>query len=816
MGIGGSKPLPGESFTCKEKVPIEKEYGILKHKASGNCIYGDGDNIYYNNECDIKDKKAKWKFITSLSSDEQNEPNAERTPEGYYLIQNEKSNKCIDADGGRVYFGGCAAGNDFMNWKPIKATDGHWILQHKASGKCIDSNGNDIYFGGCAEGNDFQNFDIPGNTSGVYRYDLKKGEKKALMRRYPNEAVADSWDTNWRKAITAGDDGKIPSSYTCALLKRDEPMNKNVKYKTLLGYEWKETGGGNCYDYRNKGYDKKNPGELCKRECDKIDNCVGYVDGWWGCCTKHGVLKNESMIDYKDGKFYVKNDYPSDFRFKNEKPIVFFTECGYEGDKYEFFIGEYEDLGKMSVPIGGKDGRRKLPKLESIEIPEGYTVRIYSLPNFKGANLLLGYDRRNPKYSLLELFKEHFAMGWGMQQAAMGMAMGMGQAMGQAIQRNEQNAESNRQAGININTETRGWEEFFTYDPTLATGEPFRFDFTLQKLRDLFNDETILENEKIVKFNDYFKDFYNEMKISQQGKNNLYYEMMNLVLNNNKILNLNVECLSDIDFDIPIQSIKIFKNQRYNRIETFEARKNYRKEIELYSECDYTGYKFSISLSDITNREPDKEFTINDLTAYGIKDNEINSIKIPNGLGIALYEKKNFTGSFVSISNDIPCLDSLNFLKEASSLKVWIRDKKIYETPGRIRHYQSGKCLNVEPALPSYWGFDNRPLAFSTDCDEFKIINGVKNNDSMLFKVVKINGQPRLVNGDKCLVLPTGSSNFGFGDCSVGVIVDLQKDKDGHYVYKINNNVYLDGDPNQSKTYTNGGTNDFTAWTPPL
>jgi hypothetical protein len=61
MGIGGSKPLPGDSFRCKEKVPIEKEYGILKHKASGNCIYGDGDNIYYNNECDIKDKKAKFK-----------------------------------------------------------------------------------------------------------------------------------------------------------------------------------------------------------------------------------------------------------------------------------------------------------------------------------------------------------------------------------------------------------------------------------------------------------------------------------------------------------------------------------------------------------------------------------------------------------------------------------------------------------------------------------------------------------------------------------------------------------------------------------
>ena len=811
MGIGGSKPLPGDSFRCKENIPIEDEYGILKHKVSGKCMYGDGNNISYDN-CDIKDKKANWKLVPSVE-------------EGYYLIQNEKSNKCIDSNGEGVYFGGCAADNDFTNWKPLKATDGHWILQHKATGKCIDSDGERIYFGGCAEGNDFQNFDIPGNTSGVYRYDLKKGEKKALMRRYPNEAVADSWDPKWREKTTIGADNKVPSSYRCALLKRGEPMNKNVQYKTLLGYEWKETGGGNCYDYRNKGYDKKNPGELCKKECDTLDNCVGYVDGWWGCCTKHGVLKNEAMIGYKNGKFYVKNDYPSDFRFKNEKPIEFYTECGYEGDKYEFFIGEHEDLGKMAVPIGGKDGRRKLPKLESIKIPEGYTVRIYSLPNFKGANLILGYDCRNPNYSLIELFKEHFSFMQQIQQQMQQMQLQTGtqnniqqkiqqqmqQQIQQVVQQVQTGTQNNIQQNININTETREWEELFTYDPTLATGEPFKFEFTLQQLTDLLKDDTILEDEKIVKFNEFFNKFYTAMKMTPKDKEKLYYEMTNVVLNNTKIKNLDIECLSDIGFDIPVQSIKIFKNERYNRIEINEARKNYRKEIELYTECNYEGYKFSIPLSDLASIDKGSEFMIPDLSLYGITDNEISSIRIPDGLAIALFEKKNYDGLFISIYDDIQCLDWLNFSKEASSLKVWIRDKKYFKNEwGRIRHFQSGKCLNVEDAIPGLWGFDNRPLAFTENCDI---------NDNTLFKIVDLNGKPKLKNkgSDQCLNALKGDI-FGFSNCDAGAVVDLHKGIVGNYVYKINDQSTLDGDPNQSKTYKGNFdiNNGFMNWTPPL
>jgi hypothetical protein len=289
-----------------------------------------------------------------------------------------------------------------------------------------------------------------------------------------------------------------------------------------------------------------------------------------------------------------------------------------------------------------------------------------------------------------------------------------------------------------------------------------------------------------------------------------------MCLNNTKIENLNIECLSDIGFDIPIQSIKIFKNQRYNPIvDNVEKYSNYyRNEIELYTECDYEGYKYSISMSDLAGIDPNSEFMIPDLSSYGITDNEISSIRIPDGLAIALFEKKNYGGLFISIYDNIPCLDSFGFSKEASSLKVWSRDKKYFNNWGRIRHYQSGKCLNVEAAAPNIWGFNFRPLAFTENCDI---------NDNTLFKITDVNGAPALQNksSDNCVAFM--GENFAFLDCKHRNPVELQKGRDGHYLYKINKrNMYFDGDPNQSKTYVYSGTEEqarahgFTNWTPPL
>jgi hypothetical protein len=121
----------------------ESVYSIIKHKATGRCLDGNGNNLYFG-DCNKDNPYQNWK--------------PEPTTDGYNNIRHSKTNKCIDGNGNNLYFGDCNKDNSYQNWKLIPAENGFFNYQHKASGKCLDGNGGNLYFGNCESGNYYQNY----------------------------------------------------------------------------------------------------------------------------------------------------------------------------------------------------------------------------------------------------------------------------------------------------------------------------------------------------------------------------------------------------------------------------------------------------------------------------------------------------------------------------------------------------------------------------------------------------------------------------------------------------------------------------------
>nr|WP_315221768.1 carbohydrate-binding protein [uncultured Flavobacterium sp.] len=81
----------------------------------------------------------------------------------------------------------------------------------------------------------------------------------------------------------------------------------------------------------------------------------------------------------------------------------------------------------------------------------------------------------------------------------------------------------------------------------------------------------------------------------------------------------------------------------------------------MYKDCNYAGYAVSL---------PVGNYTLGDLQAKGILDNDISSLKVQNGYEVVLYTNDNFTGSSAVITSDDTCLVDNSFNDTATSLRV--------------------------------------------------------------------------------------------------------------------------------------------------
>jgi hypothetical protein len=81
----------------------------------------------------------------------------------------------------------------------------------------------------------------------------------------------------------------------------------------------------------------------------------------------------------------------------------------------------------------------------------------------------------------------------------------------------------------------------------------------------------------------------------------------------------------------------------------------------VYKDCNYGGYTVSL---------PTGNYTLGDLQAKGISDNDISSLKVQNGYEVVLYTNDNFSGSSTIITSDDTCLVDNSFNDTATSVRV--------------------------------------------------------------------------------------------------------------------------------------------------
>lgn len=81
----------------------------------------------------------------------------------------------------------------------------------------------------------------------------------------------------------------------------------------------------------------------------------------------------------------------------------------------------------------------------------------------------------------------------------------------------------------------------------------------------------------------------------------------------------------------------------------------------VYKDCSYGGYAVSL---------PTGDYTLSQLQAKGILDNDISSLKVQSGYEVVLYVNDNFSGTSTIITSDDTCLVDNSFNDVATSVRV--------------------------------------------------------------------------------------------------------------------------------------------------
>ncbi len=80
-----------------------------------------------------------------------------------------------------------------------------------------------------------------------------------------------------------------------------------------------------------------------------------------------------------------------------------------------------------------------------------------------------------------------------------------------------------------------------------------------------------------------------------------------------------------------------------------------------FQHCNYTGYSLALSEGD---------YNLSDLVAYGIKNNDLSSIKVADGYQVVFFDQVNFGGASIIEVSDVACLVEEGWNDRVSSLKI--------------------------------------------------------------------------------------------------------------------------------------------------
>ncbi|SFO76039.1 Por secretion system C-terminal sorting domain-containing protein [Chitinophaga sp. YR627] len=83
--------------------------------------------------------------------------------------------------------------------------------------------------------------------------------------------------------------------------------------------------------------------------------------------------------------------------------------------------------------------------------------------------------------------------------------------------------------------------------------------------------------------------------------------------------------------------------------------------VTVYKDCNYAGYAVNLSTG---------TYTLSQLNALGILNDDISSLKVTSGYKVTLYKHDNFGGATLAVTADNSCLVANNWNDSTSSLKV--------------------------------------------------------------------------------------------------------------------------------------------------
>jgi hypothetical protein len=86
--------------------------------------------------------------------------------------------------------------------------------------------------------------------------------------------------------------------------------------------------------------------------------------------------------------------------------------------------------------------------------------------------------------------------------------------------------------------------------------------------------------------------------------------------------------------------------------------------VTVYKDCNYGGYAVELPVGD---------YTLSQLNARGILDNDISSFRVTAGYEVLAYDSDNFGGTTYSISGDVGCLVDYSTNDIFSSLRVRVK-----------------------------------------------------------------------------------------------------------------------------------------------
>jgi len=117
----------------------------------------------------------------------------------------------------------------------------------------------------------------------------------------------------------------------------------------------------------------------------------------------------------------------------------------------------------------------------------------------------------------------------------------------------------------------------------------------------------------------------------------------------------------------------------------------------VYKDCNYGGYAVSL---------PAGNYTLANLQAKGILDNDISSLKVQAGHEVLLYANDNFTGSSATITSDNTCLVANTFNDVASSVRVRTITNSSSSVLIEAESYTSMSGIQTEPTTDTGGGLN--------------------------------------------------------------------------------------------------------------